>query len=367
MSRRKVPRKKESDEQVPAFDDITTCEIIGRVLAGANATQAIDALPPGLDINRNHPYPVAKQAWRDQRLQYISPLEDKLKNQLRLRSIAVAVPRDLAHVQGQKRWEGLTDAVCDRTAQRIMDILRDCWSRGREEARIGFSGGETMSKVVDFLKVRMMDARTLPNRIVVYGLTASLQRMNAKSPEAFLPALFKTQKVMADDLKMFESRESHEAVTEANRDQKLESMGLLDAHQEILAGKLDLLVTSAASADDGDSQLRMYLQYLNLEQKFQGDGYIGDMLWQPISEGGPIDLPSDMPRPLSLVDLKDLPALIGKGTRVLLALTPCAKCGMLKTSVAKALIRQKHRYFTDLVVDCESASELARSSLAQPA
>jgi hypothetical protein len=123
----------------------------------------------------------------------------------------------------------------------------------------------------------------------------------------------------------------------------------------------DLIVTSAGELEDRHSQLRKCYEQYSPETltSLKEANCVGDVLWQPISDSGPLDTSSHPYRTMSLIDLGDLPGDIRKGTHVLLILGHCAGgCDRLRTRVLYLALR--YHLVTDVVLSRETADALLK-------
>ncbi len=137
--------------------------------------------------------------------------------------------------------------------------------------------------------------------------------------------------------------------------------------------KLDILVSSASSFEDEMSVLRRFYGLPHVEGKqrrhaleyFEEKHCRGDYFWQPIGDAGPLPAPKKAKqrkalgyRPATLIELKDLPKVIEKGAKVVLAMGPSKNPdGSLvdKADVLQAILQQKAPLATHAIVDVETA------------
>jgi hypothetical protein len=93
-------------------------------------------------------------------------------------------------------------------------------------------------------------------------------------------------------------------------------------------------------------------------EKFEKEGCLGDMLWQPIGPRGPFELDTHI-RAMTIMKLSEVAELIEeKRAQVLLVAGPCAACHRPKTEVLKAILEHERRLVTHLAVDSRSARSL---------
>jgi hypothetical protein len=131
------------------------------------------------------------------------------------------------------------------------------------------------------------------------------------------------------------------------------------------AEKLNVIVSSGGDWQDEHSTTQCYLKEVEKSDVDLLHDYpaIGDLLWQPLSEEGPIDMDNGdfTYRPNTLVDLKDLPAAINqRGVRVLLALGPCGCCNKPKGKLLNTILSLHERLVTDIVTNSPTVYDALR-------
>jgi DNA-binding transcriptional regulator LsrR (DeoR family) len=84
---------------------------------------------------------------------------------------------------------------------------------------------------------------------------------------------------------------------------------------------------------------------------------VGDMLWRPIGEGGPIVEETKI-RAMGLLELDELPELIAQGKKVILTVGPCGQCGRLRTRITRTILGLSRRLITHLVIDSRTAQAI---------
>ncbi len=122
------------------------------------------------------------------------------------------------------------------------------------------------------------------------------------------------------------------------------------------AEDLNIIISSGGDWEDEHSTAQRYLKEIDESDVQALNDYpaVGDLLWQPLSDDGPIDMDNgDFTfRPNTLVDLQDLSKAINdRGVRVLLALGPCGKCGKPKGKLLNTIMRLKPKLVTDIVTN----------------
>ena len=264
------------------------------------------------------------------------------------------------------------DDVASRAAFMVLDLLRS--KAKRQIVRVGFSGGHTTRKVFQRLALLLAEpSQTLPERIVFHALVAGFDfEAPGADPTSFFTYLAERQTRFG-----FLLLHAPPVVQPGKLQALLSLPGVDKAYQG--AKNLDLIVTSAAVFSDDHSQLGKYYRdndrttYERLKQ----EGCIGDMLWLPVNDTRPMDLSGYDYRPVTLLELDDLPARVQNHTKVLLVIGPCAdpshsNCQGRKTAILRAIINlnlkdKNRKYITHLVVDNATAEELVQPHFAAAA
>ena len=131
------------------------------------------------------------------------------------------------------------------------------------------------------------------------------------------------------------------------------------------ARNMNIIVTSGGRWGDEHSTLATYLKQIggSDDQVLEQQGAIGDLLWQPLSKDGPIDIGEDrfQFRANTLVELGQLPQFIQEGGRVLLVLGSCSECHTPKGELLHVILQGQPRLVTDVVVDTPTVHDLFRN------
>jgi DNA-binding transcriptional regulator LsrR (DeoR family) len=353
----KVPQRRGRPRSRPedVGDEGTRPEIISMVvdllLKGENSLQVAKKVGNkwGLEMHREVPYRLLRYAFQQEWVKFHAPPEVRLAERI------------------QARWDwlvrqrvevvetALAENVACRGAEALVQMVKELHSNqsGRDEIHIGFSSGHAMRWTCkEFARILRTPAGGLPRKIVCHSLVGgfSLEEPNT-SPNSFFTYL-------EDDLSLHVDVEfvSFNAVPLAPADW-LRTMHSLPGIAEAFKGKedLDIIVTSASAADSHG----LFADYMTKAKKLEAlkaRGYQGDMLWQALGPDGPIEPDTEM-RAMTLVDLKELPQLIGRGKRVLLVLAPCYYCKKPKPELLRVILSQpkERQLITDLVVDSRTA------------
>ena len=125
---------------------------------------------------------------------------------------------------------------------------------------------------------------------------------------------------------------------------------------------IDIIVTSGTEWLDDESALRHRMQRSQKSVRaLESAGCVGDILWRPIAEDGPIEEETEI-RALTLIELGELESFIQRGKRVLLMLAPCGRCHAPKGRLLRCVLKQDRTLITDLVVDSRSVAQMIRLS-----
>ncbi len=254
--------------------------------------------------------------------------------------------------------------VALHAAHTIRDIITKI-AQEKKEIHIGFSGGNTTRRIFQRL-VRLLTspAYNFPKgkTLVFHALVAGFDdAAPGTDPSSFF--------IYLDDIQSSFDRTFvllHAPAFLPSKDLRTICEYPSVRYAKEQASHLDLVVTSAAAFADDHSQLKNYYYKHHAKStvdRLTGEGCIGDILWLPVTELGPLDLSGYKYRPMTLLELSELPERTDRGTKVLLVIGPCADprrpCDYRKTEVLNAVLnfqRQK-KYFTHLVCDRSTAEE----------
>jgi hypothetical protein len=238
--------------------------------------------------------------------------------------------------------------------------------RGKPTVHIGFAGGVLLRKLACAFAKRLRDPPPdLPGELVFHAMVAGWNVTNpVNDPNSFFVYF------AGDDLNS----------PIKIRFVGLYGPGLYDAGEEFsirkqrstseafaAVEKLDVIVTSAGTWSCQHSALyRLYNEQSQATfESLTQAGCIGDMLWNPLAENGPIDLAAIDASVLilTLMTLDKLDDFIRRqGKHVLLLIAPCSSCGASKAPLLKTILDndKRKRLLTHLVTDSRTAGELLR-------
>lgn len=304
----------------------------------------------GVPLTREAPYEILRVAAAAGRLSYTGSLAPELSLELRrehpwLRQVEIVRPPD-------------SSVVADRTARVLMSIIRT-WQG--TDLHVGFAGGGLMFETARRLSALLEDVPDeddrMPKRLVVHALSAATR--DAKlSPNSFLQFFMARRFPLPIDVVPLPMPGLLPTKT-------LQALQTLEGIQEIFRSaveKVQVVVTSAGA--HWSSSCSTLCELLESEdpkslELLKGKA-IGDVLWQPIGEDGPIDMKSGQ-RAATLLDLGHLIKLVEekKGV-VVVALAACGRCGRPKTDVLRAIL--KCRMLSHLVTDARTVASLSTRS-----
>jgi hypothetical protein len=286
-------------------------------------------------FKREDSWRLVRKAAREGFLSFKPPLEFKLANGLvqryrwpeeRVTVVASPVPRDLA----------------SRAAAKLLDLIRTYKSFACDPVHIGFAGGRMLRRVAEELAMLLCEPSSEnPQKIVFHGMVAALDEEHYESDPNNFITYFIQQPVSVEIA--FVSMPAPGFVETGLRAElhKLEMI-----RQVYERGKeIHIIVTKLQKLDT-----------------------IGDILWQPISLQGPIDMErADLEfRANTLVDLADLPARIGRGptqVRVMLVLGACGECLEPHGEVLHAILNSTPRLVTDVITALSNVHDLFREQV----
>jgi DNA-binding transcriptional regulator LsrR (DeoR family) len=310
-----------------------------------------------IKIPRERPYQILAAAAIKRLFQYRPPLElemaDKIRHAHHLQDVRV-VHTALFQDVGYRAAENLVELVLEHAER-----------KGRKDCvHIGFAGGYSMHKLARCFADMLREPRPgMPKAICLHAMVGGADPKDPTTdPNAFF-TYFLEDPFMRDLMKF--SLLHAPAIVHARQFTEIKKWeGIVEAYQE--AKDLDIIVTSASHWADPHSMLYKYMRNSPSSiAALHGARCVGDMMWRPLGENGPIEFETDI-RSMTLAELSDLPAFIGRGGSVMLAIGPCGGCRQPKGKILRTILNLKEPLVTHLVVDTRSAREML-SDLAQAA
>ncbi len=348
--RPRASKARRADDEHLVIDDTEVISALCRWFCeGKTAQQMADLaneqLPLRTRMTREVPYKMLQKAGRRGWLQFRPPPPDCYRGSLRER---------YEWLQELKVVHSVVLAdVARETARELLRMARP-WAGKR--LHIGFAGGHSMRELASALARELCEPRAkLPKAICFHALAGGFDPGDpTTNPNAFFNYFVRED--IADVTIEFHGLSAPDIVPS---DKSVLFEEVDDISRAMDAVKyIDFIVTSGASWQDPHSALRKRME--DSKESFdvlEKSGCVGDILWRPLSRGGPITTPT-LQRAMTLVDLSDLRALIAKGKRVLLMLSPCGLCHRPKGDLLDCVLNLEEPLITDLVVDSRSARQM---------
>ena len=304
--------------------------------------------------NRETPMRWVQKAIDNGWIKFHPPWESKMEAALaesfewKRQGIRVVESRSFAHVS----MAGATHLM--ELVQGLKNYAR------REKVRIGIAGGRQVHQLCRSFAGMLEETpgEELPEQIVIHAMVAAFgDRDYRADPNSFM-GYFDPNKI-APEIRFV--RIAGPGIVETNLRKGLRKYREIDQAYKA-AEKLDIIVSGGGDWQDDHSTSAHYLRAAHADDvtALKQERAVGDLLWQPISENGPIDLDVKGKfkfRPNTLVDLKELPYRISNGARVLLALGPCGECGKPKGNLLRAIMNLPEQLVTDIVTDSPTARD----------
>jgi hypothetical protein len=303
----------------------------------------------GIPMNREVPYQYIRHAIKKGWLSFDAPTDNELINVLRKKFPSF----DLIDVVPTRDFDG----VAERAAAQLIEIIRQLAKppSNKRTVHIGWSGGNSVRKIaVALAKLLKVPRAHFAEEIVFHSLVSGFELENPwTDPNAFF-IYFRDQDIQVET--RFVAIHAPSIVKPSQRKELLKLPDI-----EIAYGKrdeIDILVSSAGELNDPHNMLsRYYGKAAQPTIKILRDAKcVGDIFWLPLAERGPIPLDDRHRfRSMTLLEISELPEMISKGKKVLIAIGPCGQCPLAKPSILKAILLQDRPMATHIVVDSMSA------------
>jgi DNA-binding transcriptional regulator LsrR (DeoR family) len=231
-------------------------------------------------------------------------------------------------------------------------------SRPRKTVRVGFAGGRSVGLLArEFATLLCREKIDLPDTIVLQSLVAGFDPTDpATDPNTFFSFFMDESsiRVKTEFIALHAPPMVHPHDIESLR----HLPEIHDAYEA--ARQVDIIVTSGAEWKDEHSLLRRSMaRERDVYHELNDLGCVGDILWRPIGTEGPISEETAI-RAMTLIELDALPALIKRGTKVILMLGPCGKCRRPKGHLLKTIMDYEQQLVTHLVTDTRTAVDILR-------
>jgi DNA-binding transcriptional regulator LsrR (DeoR family) len=299
------------------------------------------------DFSRQKTYDYFRKAVKRRWIKYMPPHSSELERDLKDR---------FAWLDTKVIRTSRFDDVAYYGAEKLVDLLKRYGSQNSGEVHIGFAGGHAMRKLAQiFATLLGRSSEKIPCKLTFHALVAGFDVYEPTTDPNTFFTLFHSGLSPGVEFN-FVGLHTPPVVRSDQYATLREMEGIKESYREV--SKIDIIVTSATNWSDEHSTFRNYMQKSrNCFDLLESHKCIGDMLWLPLGLREPISVQTAI-RAMTLMELNKLPDFIAKGKSVLLVLGPCSKCNQTKAEVLKAILNQKKKLITDLVVDSRSAQDM---------
>jgi DNA-binding transcriptional regulator LsrR (DeoR family) len=340
------PKRSAVDEK------LLMAEACHHFIKGKSVTEMKEALekkwPQLGTLSRERPYDLVRKAGREGYLRYDPPpheaLQDRLREDhdwLRTRVIHTTIAADVAH----------------RTAEALLEMVKRVKDEeGEDVVHVGFASGFSLRQVAKaFGELLSKPSDRLPSEIVFHAMVMGHDLADSSTDSNAFFAYFTNRPVLQVRARFMGLHAP--AIVDRSEYELLRDKNAEVRRSMAAADQLHIIVTSGTDWDDEHSALKdcMKSDQASLDRLIKA-GTVGDILWRPIAEGRPPRDPEGI-RAMTLLELEELPMMIEKGTKILLMLGPCGKCGRTKGRLLKTVLEQRERLISHLVVDSRTTGE----------
>jgi hypothetical protein len=322
------------------------------------------------ELSREQPYQLLTLAASKGWFKFMPPLQYSLAEQIR---------ETYPWLSGVEVVQAPTlEPVAQKAARTLFELIRKkAHAKPKQPIHVGLAGGWTVLRIAkEFGALLRKPTDDFPKKLVFHAMVTGLQLHDPRTD----PNTFYTH--FSDELKRKRDPDKVDArprvdiefvalgapaegskVDEMNGQERGE-YSEDDPRREAFERKheIDIILTSGSSWMDSDhSQLKKVMSDRDQVRcdALMEDGCVADMLWQPLTKHKPIPNHARF-RPVTLLDLEEIPAAIDRGTDVLLALGPCGYCDAPRGDVLDTVLNLEKRIITHLVVDSRSADWQAK-------
>jgi DNA-binding transcriptional regulator LsrR (DeoR family) len=241
-------------------------------------------------------------------------------------------------------------------AKLVLDLIKELGEHKRR-VRIGLGGGGTIMLLSQVLAAMLRSEPVLPK----LGLHALSSGFGVRHPE-FAPVsffgYFNGTSPDIDYVGFFAP-----AIVEKRDYRRVRNQaGVRESFD--LAQDIDLVITSLASADDEHGELNQLLNTAETRDKkaireLREAERVGDILYRPFTESGPVPETRMKARSISLFEIRDLVKMSReKNKHVLLVAGSCGICHKPKGKALRPLLeRENMKVWTHLVTNIDTAQE----------
>jgi len=295
-------------------------------------------------LTREQIYPLLREAQRRGFFVLLPPLDGALQDAV---AREYGLPAQRLHLV-PVRGNGALEIVAERAADLIVKLIREV-AGTKERVHIGLGAGGTMTQVAQKLANRLRALTDLP-KLALHALSSGF---NVERPETAPVSFFSCFHGVAPDLKCF-GLFAPAMVATADYEREIRRRGVAASFEE--ADEIDIVVTALAWQKDDDGELRHYIEDKPELKQMQDQGWVGDVLYRPFSEQGPLRHEASV-KAVSLFELDELVERAQrKGKHVVLVAAPCAYCGERKGPALLPLLKRPElRVWSEVVMDIPTA------------
>ena len=322
------------------------------------------------ELSREQPYQLLTLAASKGWFKFMPPLEYSLGEQIR---------ETHPWLSGVEVVQATTlDQIATRAARTLFELIRKkAHAKPEQPVHVGLAGGWTVLRIAkEFGALLRKPTDDFPKQLVFHSMVTGLQLHDPRTdPNTFYSHL-------SDELERKRDPEKPDTWPRVDIDFVALSAPATSSKIDEVSGQergeypeddpcreaferkheIDIIITSGSSWTDSDhSQLKQVMSdrdKVRCEELVE-DGCVADMLWQPLTKSRPIPNNAKV-RPVTLLDLEEIPEVIRKGTDVLLALGPCGHCRTPREDVLDTVLNLDEKIITHLVVDSRSADLQAK-------
>lgn len=304
----------------------------------------------GVNMTRQRPYQILREAAEAGNMSYHAPRKEKLTNKLKRRYAFLK----LVEVIDTR----LAQDISFQVAQTILEVMKDY--RRPANLSIAFAGGSllrlTARRMSDLL--RAMSPDLLPRELTLRALSSGLDSRDMTSQPNAIFSYFTEDHLLPLSVSFVGLPAPGLVTDEQMKDLTINYPDIRKAFEH--KRDIDILVTSAGGCwAKGHSALYKIYNELSPASRSQLDaaGCIGDLMWRPFGENGPLQTPTSM-RVMTLVELEELSHFVKNNKRVILSIAPCGECGRTKAKLLRAILSCSPPLITDLIADSRSVAEI---------
>jgi DNA-binding transcriptional regulator LsrR (DeoR family) len=340
-------------ENVPPEMVIAVCN---RFLAGERFAKIREGVNKdyGQKFSREDMYPLIHEAVRRNYFLFIPPAQEGVGKRI---AEMFGQSEDRIHVVNA-RGEASRDMVSSCAAKLMLKLIRQIGEH-KQPVRIGLGGGGTIMRVSQFLASGLRSAVGLPT----LGLHALSSGFDVRRPQSAPVSFFGYFNEVATKIEYVGFFGPALAGNSGDYTRIRNQAGVRESFE--FADEMDIVITSLASADDEHGELNQLLDTVETQDKkgireLRKVERVGDILYRPFTETGPVQHTSTKARAISLFEIRDLVEMSKKVHKhVVLVAGSCGICHKPKGRALRPLLeRPKMKVWTHIVTNMDTAQQL---------